>query len=111
MLSDLREQSEHILYVDNTNLDTQGFPKDENQQSTGARTGARTRSGKAGVRCWDNNVAVVAQLALGFKGCMPNDKTWAAVKGLLGAEVVRKALAALCNDTNKEVGVQGTVKD
>ncbi len=60
MSSDLREQCEHILYVDETNLDPQGFPKDAIQQSTGARTGARTRSGRAGARCWDNNVAVAA---------------------------------------------------
>jgi hypothetical protein len=60
MSSDLREQCEHILYVDDTNLDTQGFPKDAIQQSTRAWTGARTRSGGAGVRCWDNNVAVAA---------------------------------------------------
>jgi hypothetical protein len=42
---------------------------------------------------------------------MPINKAWAAVKGLLGAKVVRKAQTALRNDTNEEVGVQGTVKD
>jgi hypothetical protein len=51
MSSDLREQCEHILYVDNTDLDPQGFPEDAMQQSTGAWTGARTRSGGAGTRC------------------------------------------------------------
>ncbi len=61
--------------------------------------------GRAGARCWDNNVAVAAQLALGFEGCTPDDEAWAAVKGLAGAEVVRKALAALRNNTDKEVGV------
>jgi hypothetical protein len=111
MSSDLQEQREHILYKEDTNLDPQGFPKDATQQSTGARTGARNRSGGALARCWDNDVAVAAQLALGFEGCTPNDEAWATVKGLLGAKVVRKALAALCKDTNKEVGVQGTVKD
>jgi hypothetical protein len=50
-------------------------------------------------------------LALGFKGCTLDNKAWAAVKGLLGAKVVRKELAALRNDTDKEVGVQGTIKD
>jgi hypothetical protein len=111
MFLDLREQREHILYMDNTNLDPQGFPKDAIQQSTGAWTGARTRSSRAGARCWDNNVMVAARLALGFKGCTPNDEAWAAVKGLSGAKVVKKALAALRNNTNEEVGGQGTVKD
>jgi hypothetical protein len=60
MLLDLGEQHEHILYVDDTNLAPQGFPEDAIQQSTGSRTGARTRSGRAGVRCWDNDVAVAA---------------------------------------------------
>ncbi len=72
MLSDLRKQREHILYVDDTNLDPQGFPKDAIQQSTRAWTGARTRLGGAGARCWDNNVAVAARLALGFKGIYRN---------------------------------------
>jgi hypothetical protein len=111
MLLDLREQCEHILYVDDTDLDPQGFPEDAIQQSTRARTGARTRLGRAGARCWDNDIAVAAQSALGFEGCTPDNEAWAAVKGLLGAKVVRKALAALHNDTNKEVGVQGTIKD
>jgi hypothetical protein len=74
MSLDLREKREHILYVDDTNLDLQGFPKDAIQQNTGAWTGARTRLGGAGARCWDNNVPVAARLALGFEGCMPNDE-------------------------------------
>jgi hypothetical protein len=60
---------------------------------------------------WDDDVVVAAQLALRFEGCTPNNEAWAAVKGLSGAEVVRKALAALRNNTNEEVGVQGTIKD
>jgi hypothetical protein len=101
MLLDLREQREHILYMDDTNLDPQGFPDDAIQQSTGARTGARTRLGGAGARCWDDDVAVAAQLALGFKGCTPDNKAWATVKGLLGAEVIRKALAASATTPTK----------
>jgi hypothetical protein len=97
--------------MNDTNLDPQCFPKDAIQQSTGAQTGARTRLGGAGARCWDNDITVVARLALVFKGCMPNDEAWAAVKGLLGAKVIRKALAALRNDIKEEIGVQGTVKD
>jgi hypothetical protein len=69
-----------------------------------------TRSGGAGAIRWDggagthpdNNVMAAAQLALGFKGRMPNDVARAAFEGFPGAEVVRRALAALHNDTDDE---------
>jgi hypothetical protein len=50
-------------------------------------------------------------LALRFKGCRPDNKARVAVKGLSGAEVVRKALATLCKNPDKEVGAQGTIND
>jgi hypothetical protein len=50
----------------------------------------------------DNNVAAAAQLALGVKGLMPEEKARAALKSLLGTKFLRRALAALRNNTNKE---------
>jgi hypothetical protein len=48
----------------------------------------------------DDNVAAAAQLALGFEGRMPNNKARATFEGLPHTEVVRRALVALCNDTD-----------
>ncbi len=48
----------------------------------------------------DDNVAAAAQLALKFEGRMLDNKVRAAFEGLPGAEVMRRALAALRNDTN-----------
>ncbi len=67
--------------------------------------------GGASTRCWDEDAVVAAQSALGFKGCRPDNEVWVAVKGLSGTEVVRKALAALHNNPDKEVGAQDTIKD
>ncbi len=50
----------------------------------------------------DDNVMAAAQMALGFEGCMPDNEGRAAFKGLLGAKVVRRVLAALRDDTNNE---------
>jgi hypothetical protein len=69
-----------------------------------------TRSGRAGAICGDgstgtcpdNDVAAAAQVALGFEGRMPNNAARAAFEGFQGAEVMRRALAALRNDTNDE---------
>jgi hypothetical protein len=54
----------------------------------------------------DDNVTGAAQLALGFEGRMPNNKVRAAFEGLPRAKVVRRALAALRDDTDdkKEPG-------
>jgi hypothetical protein len=52
--------------------------------------------------CPDNNVAAAARLAHGVEGRMPDNKARATLESLPGAKVVRRVLAALCNDTNKE---------
>ena len=52
--------------------------------------------------CADNNVAAGARLALGFEGHMPNNAARDAFEGFPGVEVVRRALAALRDDTNNE---------
>ncbi len=107
ILLDLQEQCEQ----DDTNPDPQGLPEDELRQSFQAWNGSVTRLGRAGARCWDDDAAVAAQMAIRFEGCRPNNKAWVAVKGLSGAKVVRKALATLRNDPDEGVGAQGTVKD
>jgi hypothetical protein len=64
--------------------------------------------GKVGTRCGDggtrmhldNSIVAAAQFALGIEGCMPHSKARATLESLLGAMVVRRALAALRNDTN-----------
>jgi hypothetical protein len=69
-----------------------------------------TRSGRAGAirgdggtgTCPDNDVVAAAQCALGFEGCMPNNATRATFEGFPGAEVMRRALAALCNNADNE---------
>jgi hypothetical protein len=61
--------------------------------------GVIRRDGGTGMRL-DDNLTAAAQLALGFEGRMPNDEARAAFKGLPCAKVVRRALAALCNNTN-----------
>ncbi len=48
----------------------------------------------------DNNVTAAAQVALGFEGRMPDDAARTAFAGFPGAEVKRRALAVLHNDTN-----------
>jgi hypothetical protein len=63
--------------------------------------GVIRRDGSAGTRP-DDNIAAAAQLALVFKGCMPNNAVRAAFEGFVGAKVVRRALVALPNDTNDE---------
>jgi hypothetical protein len=75
-----------------------------------ARGPSVTRSGRAGAirgdggagTCPDNNVMAAAQLALVFEGCMPDNAARAAFEGFPGAEVVRRAPAALRNNTNDE---------
>ncbi len=71
---------------------------------------AATVWGKVGVRCGDGSagmypddgVAAAARFAPGAKGRMPDDKAKAALESLTGAEVVRRALEALRDDTNEE---------
>jgi hypothetical protein len=65
------------------------------------KVGARRRDGSAGMRS-DNGVVAAARFALGVKGCMPDDKARAALESLPGAQVMRRALAALCDDTDEE---------
>ncbi len=63
--------------------------------------GARRGDGGAGMYP-DNGVAAAARFVPGAKGRMPNDKARTALESLTGAEVVRRALAALRDDTDKE---------
>ncbi len=65
------------------------------------KVGARRGDGGAGM-CPDNGVAAAARFSLGVKRRMPDDKAGAALESLPGAEVVRRALAALRDDTDKE---------
>ncbi len=65
------------------------------------KVGMRRGDGGAGM-CPDDDIAAAAQLALGVKGRMPDNKARAALESLPGAEVVRRVLAPLCDDTNKE---------
>jgi hypothetical protein len=50
----------------------------------------------------DKDVAAAAGLALGVEGRMPDDKARATLESLPGVEVVRRALAALRDDTDEE---------
>ncbi len=50
----------------------------------------------------DNGVGAAARLALGAKGHMLDDKAKAALKSLTGAEIVRRALEALRDNTDEE---------
>jgi hypothetical protein len=63
--------------------------------------GTSCRDGSVGM-CLDDNITAAAQFALGVKGRMPNDEARAALESLPGAKVVRRALAALHDDTDKE---------
>jgi hypothetical protein len=65
------------------------------------KVGVRRGDGSAGMRP-DNGVMAAARFALGVKGCMPNDKARAAFESLLGAQGVRRALAALRDNTDDE---------
>ncbi len=63
--------------------------------------GARHGDGGAGMYP-DDGVAAAARFVPGAKGPMPNDKARTALESLMGAEVVRRALTALCDDTDEE---------
>jgi hypothetical protein len=65
------------------------------------KVGARCRDGGAGMYP-DNGVAAAARFAPRAKGCMPDNEAKAALESLTGAEVVRRALEALRNNTNEE---------
>ncbi len=75
-----------------------------------ARGPSVTRSGGAGAIRWDGgtgmrpdkDVTAAAQLAIGFNRPMPNNAAKVAFEGFPGAKVVRRALAALRDDTNDE---------
>jgi hypothetical protein len=65
------------------------------------KVGAKLGDGCAGLRP-DKGIAAAARFALGVKGRMPDNKARATLESLPGAQVVRRALAALRDDTNKE---------
>jgi hypothetical protein len=65
------------------------------------KVGANRGDGGAGMYP-DDGVTAAAKLAPGAKGRMPNDKARAALKSLTGAKVVRRALAALRDNTDEE---------
>ncbi len=65
------------------------------------KVGARRGDGGAGMYP-DNGVAAAARFVPRAKGRMPNNEARAALESLTGAEVVRRALAALRNDTDDE---------
>jgi hypothetical protein len=50
----------------------------------------------------DNGVAAAARFVPGAKGRMPNNEARTALESLMGAEVVRRVLAALRDDTDEE---------
>ncbi len=58
----------------------------------------------------DEDIAAAARLALRVEGLRPSNEARAAVTRLPGAVIVRRALAALRNDTNNEVSL-ATVSD
>jgi hypothetical protein len=62
--------------------------------------GAKLGDGSARLRP-DKGIAAAARFALGVKGRMPDNKARATLESLLGTQVVRRALAALRDDTNK----------
>jgi hypothetical protein len=62
---------------------------------------ARRRDGGAGMYP-DDSVVAAARFVPGAKGRMPNNKARTALESLTGAEVVRRALAALRDDTDEE---------
>ncbi len=63
--------------------------------------GASCGDGGVGM-CPDDDIMAAAQFALGVKGPMPNDKARTVLESLPGAKVVKRALAALHNNTNEE---------
>jgi hypothetical protein len=50
----------------------------------------------------DDGIAAAARFVPGAKGRMPNDEARTALESLMGAEIVRRALAALRDNTDKE---------
>ncbi len=63
--------------------------------------GARRGDGGAGMYL-DDGVAAAARFAPGAKGHMPDDEAKAALESLMGAEVVRRVLEALRDNTDEE---------
>jgi hypothetical protein len=66
-----------------------------------SKVGARHGDGGAGIYP-DDGVAAAARSAPEAKGRMPNDGSKAALEGIMGAKVMRGALAALRNNINEE---------
>jgi hypothetical protein len=66
-----------------------------------SKVGARRGDGGAGIYP-DDGVAAAARSAPGAKGRMPNDRSKAALEGIMGAKVVRGAPAALHDNIDKE---------
>ncbi len=65
------------------------------------KVGVNRSDGEAGMYP-DDGIAAAAKFAPGAKGRMPDDKARAALESLMGAEVVRWALAALRDNTDEE---------
>jgi hypothetical protein len=65
------------------------------------KVGVRRGDGGAGM-CQDDSITAAARFALGVEERMPDDEARATLESLLGAKVMRRALAALCDDTNDE---------
>jgi hypothetical protein len=64
--------------------------------------GARSGDGGTGMYL-DDGIAEAARFAPGAKGRIPDNKAKAALESLTGTEVMRRALEALCNNTDEEV--------
>ncbi len=65
------------------------------------KVGASCGDGGMGM-CPDDNIMAAAQFSLKVKGCMPDNEARDALGSLPGAEVVRRALGDLHDDTNEE---------
>jgi hypothetical protein len=90
--------------LDDNKIASLGATKPALLQALGAaavrgKVGARRRDGGTRIHP-DNGVVAAAQFALWVEGLMPDDKARAALESLPGAMVVRRALAALRNDTD-----------
>ena len=65
------------------------------------KVSARCRDGSTGMYP-DDGITTAARFAPGAKGRMPDNEAKAALESLTGAEVVRRVLEALRDNTNKE---------
>jgi hypothetical protein len=76
------------------------------------RSKVSTRRGDGGTGIYpDNGVAAAARFAPGAKGRMPNDGLGAALESITGAEVMRRALAALRDNIYEEAEQEDNNKE